>query len=180
MRDGEMTVEALTLLRTSLADQGGAHGAAAPKRRAGALGATVACAALLAALSLRVDARAQSLFGDSPPPVVNGTGGLTPLAPKPAFGGMSGPSAQLHHDVYGRVCIEIHGYSEPQKTNPDIFNHMLLIANDCSMLIKLHVCYYQSEHCIDVVAAPYARTLETLGIFPHMQDFRWEYSESFN
>ncbi len=77
---------------------------------------------------------------------------MAPLAPKPAFGGMSGRSAQLHHDVYGRACIDIHGYSEPQKTNTDIFNHMLLIANGCSMLIKLHVCYYQSEHCIDVVA----------------------------
>ncbi len=170
----------MTAPRTSLAYQGDATGAAAPKRRACTLGPTVACAALLAASSLHVDARAQSLFGDSPPPVVGGSGGLTPLAPKPAFGGMSGPSAQLHHDVYGRVCIDIHGYSEPQKTNADIFNHMLLIANDCSMLIKLHVCYYQSEHCIDVVAPPYARTLETLGIFPHMQDFRWEYSESFN
>jgi hypothetical protein len=169
----------LTLPRTSLADQGGANCAAAPRRRARALGPTVVRAVLLAALSLHVDARAQSLFGDNPPPVVGGSG-LTPLAPKPAFGGMSGPSAQLHHDVYGRVCIEIHGYSEPQKTNPDIFNHMLLIANGCSMLIKLHVCYYQSEHCVDVVAAPYARTLETLGIFPHMQDFRWEYTESFN
>jgi hypothetical protein len=170
----------LTLPRTSLADQGGAKGAAAPKRRACALGLTVVCAALLAPFSPHVGARAQSLFGDNPPPVVGGSGGLTPLAPKPAFGGMSGPSAQLHHDGYGRVCIEIHGYSEPQATNADIFNHMLLIANGCSMKIKLHVCYYKSEHCIDVVAAPYARTLETLGIFPHMQDFRWEYTESFN
>ncbi len=148
--------------------------------RARGRGQAVACAALLAALRFGPDARAQSLFGDSPPPVVGGTGGLTPLAPKPAFGGMSGPSAQLHHDVYGRVCIDIHGYSEPQKTNADIFNHMLLIANDCSTMIKLRVCYYGSEHCIDVMAAPYARRLETLGIFPHMQDFRWEYSESFN
>jgi hypothetical protein len=180
MRDGEMTVESLTLQSMSLADQGGANGAVAPKRRAVTLGPTVVCAALLAALSLPVGAGAQSLFGDNPPPVVGGSGGLTPLAPKPAFGGMSGPSAQLHHDGYGRVCIDIHGYSEPQRNNADIFNHMLLIANGCSMLIKLHVCYYQSEHCVDVVAAPYARTLETLGIFPHMQDFRWEYTESFN
>ena len=97
-----------------------------------------------------------------------------------AFGGMSGPTAQLHHDVYGRVCVSIDGYSEAQKNNPDIFNHMLLFANRCSMPIKLHVCYYQSEHCIDVVAPPYGRTLETLGIFPHMEDFRWAYSERFN
>ena len=170
----------MTASRTSLAEQGGANGAAAARWCACALGLSVVCAALPAALSLHVDARAQSLFGDNPPPIVGGSGGLAPLAPKPAFGGMSGPSAQLHHDAYGRVCIEIHGYSEPQKTNADIFNHMLLIANECSMLIKLHVCYYQSEHCVDLVAAPYARTLETLGIFPHMQDFRWEYTENFN
>ncbi|MGA2493079.1 MAG: hypothetical protein ABSF67_09030 [Roseiarcus sp.] len=176
MRNGEMTVETLTLPGRSLADQAGANGVGAPKRRDCALGLAVVCAAL----SLAVGARAQSLFGDNPPSIVGGSGGLAPLAPKPAFGGMSGPSAQLHHDGYGRVCIEIHGYSEPQKANPDIFNHMLLIVNGCSMRIKLHVCYYKSEHCIDVVAAPYDRTIETLGIFPHMQDFRWEYSEGSN
>jgi hypothetical protein len=170
----------LTLRSGNLAQQVDVKSAAGRNRRRRRRALALASAALLAVNCIGSGARAQSLFGDSPPPVVNGTGGLTPLAPKPAFGGMSGPSAQLHHDVYGRVCIDIHGYSEPQKTNADIFNHMLLIANDCSMLIKLHVCYYQSEHCIDVVAPPYARTLETLGIFPHMQDFRWEYSESFN
>jgi hypothetical protein len=137
-----------------------------------------ATSVILAVTFVALGTQAQSLFGDDSRPVFGGTGGLAPLAPKPAFGGMSGPSAPPHHDGYGRVCIAIHGYAEPQKANPDIFSHMLLIANGCSLRIKLHVCYYRSDHCIDVIAAPYERTLETLGIFPHMQDFRWEYSES--
>ena len=162
--------------RTCLADPGDVNGAVAAQRRACALGLAIVCAAL----SFPLAAQAQSLFGDDSRPVFGGTGGLAPLAPKPAFGGMSSRSAPLHHDGYGRVCIAIHGYAEPQKANPDIFSHMLLIANGCSLRIKLHVCYYRSDHCIDVIAAPYERTLETLGIFPHMQDFRWEYSESSN
>jgi hypothetical protein len=141
--------------------------------------AAIVIAALVATAPFALGAHAQSLFDASPPPVVGGSG-LAPPPLKPAFGGMSGPTAQLHHDVYGRVCVSIDGYSEAQKNNPDIFNHMLLFANRCSMPIKLHVCYYQSEHCIDVVAPPYGRTLETLGIFPHMEDFRWAYSERFN
>ena len=169
----------LTLPRTSLADPDGAKLALTPKRRASGRCLAHFGAALLAAASPAAAARAQSLFDDNAQTIVRGTG-VTPLAPKPAFGGMSGPSAQVHRDVYGRACIDINAYSEPQQTNADIFNHMLLIVNGCSMLIKLHVCYYKSEHCIDVVAAPYARTLETLGIFPHMQDFRWEYAERFN
>jgi hypothetical protein len=143
-------------------------------------GQAVVGAALLAALSFGSVAAAQSLFGDNPPPVFGGTGGLAPLAPKPAFGAMSGASAQMHRNVYGRACIEINGYSEPQTNNTDIYNHMLLIANGCSMTIRLRVCYYMSEHCIEVRAPPHGRTLETLGIFPHMPDFRWEYTESFN
>ena len=176
MRVNEMTVELLTLSRTCLADLGGANGAVAMRRRACALGLAV----VVATLSLPIAARAQSMFGDDSRPVVGGTGGLTPLARKPAFGGMSGSSAPLHHDGYGRVCIEIRGYAEPQTANTDIFNHMLRIANGCSMRIKLRVCYYHSDHCVDVVAAPYERTIETLGIFPHIQDFRWEYSETAN
>lgn len=143
-------------------------------------GQTIAGAALLAALLFGPVAAAQSLFGDNPPPAFGGTGGMAPLAPKPAFGGMSAASAQMHRDVYGHACIDIHGYSEPQTTNTDIYNHMLLIANGCSMTIKLRVCYYMSEHCIEVRAPPRGRTLDTLGIFPHMADFRWEYTESFN
>jgi hypothetical protein len=148
----------------------------APANRIGA----IAVAALGAVAALAVGAQAQSTFGVYQPPLVSGTRGLAPIAPKPAFGATSGAWAQLHHDAYGGVCIKISGYSEAQKTDPEIFNHMLLIANACSMTINLHICYYQSEHCIDVAARPYDRTLETLGIFPHMQDFRWAYVERFN
>jgi len=133
----------------------------------------------LLALTFAVDARAQSAFGDGPP-AVGGTGGLSPLPPKPAFGGQRSIWARTHRDASGRACIAVHGFAEAQKANPGIFSHMLLIANGCSLPIKLHVCYYNSDHCIDVVAKPYARMLETLGVFPHLQDFRWEYTESFN
>jgi len=165
----------LALWRMILVDQSSANGVAATVRRACSLGVVAACAAL----SLANGACAQSLFGDDSRPIFGGTGGLAPVQ-KPAFGGMSGPSAPLHRDGYGHVCIGIQGYAEPQKANPNIFNHMLLIINGCHMPIKLHVCYYHSDHCADVVAAPYDRTIETLGIFPHMQDFRWEYTEGSN
>ena len=176
MGDGEMTAELLTLRGARLANRIGGDCVAPARRSACALGLLVVCSAL----SLALGARAETLFGDDSRPVIGGTGGLTPLAAKPAFGGLSGPTTPLHHDGYGRVCIEIHGYAEPQKANPDIFNHILLIANGCSMRITLRVCYYHSDHCADVVAAPYERTIETLGIFPHIQDFRWEYTESAN
>jgi hypothetical protein len=147
--------------------------------RAFANGATIVRGIVLAAVGLAASAGAQSIFDNGSAPIIRGNG-LAPPAPKPAFGGTSDPMARQHHDINGRACVEIHASSEPEKTNPDIYDHMLLIANACSMPIKLHVCYYQSEHCIDVTARPYARTLETLGIFPHMQDFRWEYTEGFN
>ncbi|HLH11183.1 MAG TPA: hypothetical protein VKV77_04795 [Methylovirgula sp.] len=128
--------------------------------------------------SLGGSASQPGTLGTEVAPMTGESSGLAPLEQKPAFGGLTGPVPLIHHDALRHPCVEIHGYSQPQKVNPDVYDHILQISNRCSETIKLHICYYQTEDCIDVSARPYDNQLETLGIFAHMPDFRWEYTEN--
>ena len=57
---------------------------------------------------------------------------------------------------------------------------MILANNDCSQVIKLKVCYYQSQRCVPFAVPPYGRKEVVLGIMPAMKEFQFEYREQFD
>ena len=60
--------------------------------------------------------------------------------------------------------------------NKNVYDHSVLISNQCSRNIRLSVCYYQTRNCTTLAIAGYARQQKLLGVFPD-KDFRIEFRE---
>ena len=102
--------------------------------------------------------------------------GAPPFPQEARFGLASSTLAQPHLNPSGKPCVTIHPISRAQILNKNIYDHSLLINNECSLKIRLSVCYYHAENCSTMSIAGYARQLELFGIFPE-KDFRIEYRE---
>jgi hypothetical protein len=85
----------------------------------------------------------------------------------------------VHHDPLGRPCLDIEAASRAEVVNPNVYDHVISVYNRCLTQIKLHVCYYQSEHCIDMTIPGLQRKDSVLGIYPSTQYFRYTYREKF-
>jgi hypothetical protein len=116
----------------------------------------------------------------SPPPMAGSVGGVRPPSPVPLLKGSQDMAAKVHTDSSGRACLTVHGTAVAETINPNIFNHLIQISSNCSLPIKLQICYYHTQNCILVVVPAYARKEATLGIMPAMKEFRFEYRERFD
>lgn len=85
----------------------------------------------------------------------------------------------IHRDPLNRPCLDIEAASRRHVINPDVYDHVVSVYNRCLKLIKLRVCYYKSEHCIDMEVPGQKRKDGVLGIYPKMQYFRYSYQEKF-
>lgn len=113
--------------------------------------------------------------GSRSAPIVGSTGGLS--VPSNKFDMSSKP--KQHQTPAGKACVTIHGFSNRQIVNPDMFENILIIGNECSKAIGLSLCYLQSEKCISTTIGPYGRRQQVLGLQPS-KDFRFAYTEVFN
>jgi hypothetical protein len=86
---------------------------------------------------------------------------------------------KVHKGPTGKPCLSLSGSAKPQIVNREMFDHIVSIANSCPQRINVHVCYYRTDHCVTVDVPPYERTETVLGVFPKLQDFRFEYKERF-
>jgi hypothetical protein len=111
-------------------------------------------------------------------PSLGGTGALRPPEQPRLLSG-SQDAARKHKSPTGQPCLTVRGFARQQIINKTIFDHMITAMNACSELIKLQVCYYKSQHCVPVAVPSYGRKEVVLGIFPGMEDFRFEYREQF-
>src|SRR6516225_6078792 len=55
-----------------------------------------------------------------------------------------------HMGPTGKPCISVFGGAQPQQINPLIYNHTVTATNACGLIIKLKVCYYHTEQCVDL------------------------------
>jgi hypothetical protein len=105
-----------------------------------------------------------------------GTPGAPGFSQDARFGAAKSTLAQPHLNPSGKPCITIHPTSKAQTINQNIYDHSLLINNECSQRIRLLVCYYRVQNCSTIAIAGYTREQKLFGIFPE-RDFRIEYRE---
>lgn len=93
----------------------------------------------------------------------------------------SGENAALtvHRNSLGKPCLNIEAASRSHVINPDVYDNIVSFQNQCQILIKVRVCYFGTESCVDVEVPAQKRTDAVLGIRPKSQYFRYSYKEKF-
>lgn len=93
----------------------------------------------------------------------------------------SGENAALtvHRNSLGKPCLNIEAASRAHVINPDVYDNIVSFQNQCNILIKVQVCYFGTESCVNVEVPAQKRTDAVLGIRPHSQYFRYSYKEKF-
>ncbi len=93
----------------------------------------------------------------------------------------SGENAALtvHRNSLGKPCLNIEAASRSHVINPRVYDNIVSFQNQCNILIKVRVCYFGTESCVDVEVLAQKRTDAVLGIRPNSQYFRYSYKEKF-
>lgn len=84
-----------------------------------------------------------------------------------------------HRDFADKPCLETHGSAEPLASNPRVLNHIVSLDNHCVERIKIRICYHGTQDCTDVDVPPRSRKEQIIGVFPAMQQFRYDVKEQF-
>jgi len=84
-----------------------------------------------------------------------------------------------HRDFVGKPCLETSGTAQPLVSNPRILNHSVTLDNHCPERIKVKVCYHGTDECTDVDVPPGSRKEQIIGVFPAIQQFRYDVKEQF-
>jgi hypothetical protein len=84
-----------------------------------------------------------------------------------------------HMNPFGKPCLALAGTSRPLKFAVNTFEHVVEAKNDCSSIIKVQICYYQSDHCVFPIAPSYGKASTILGVAVAMKDFKYQYREEF-
>jgi hypothetical protein len=87
--------------------------------------------------------------------------------------------ARHHMSAMGKLCLTIRGYAKPEVVNKNIYQHLITAANECNQTIRVQVCYYGTQNCIDMSVPPYDHKDSILGIFPALKRFQFEAKEQF-
>jgi len=85
----------------------------------------------------------------------------------------------VHRNALNQPCLDYEGASRKQIVNPTLFDHIVSIKNICPRPIKVKICYYKSERCLEVEVGAQSRKDVILGVAPNVQYFRYSYTEKF-
>jgi hypothetical protein len=113
--------------------------------------------------------------------VASAQSGAVPFgnSPYPTFGSSGGTEVLRHRGPTGEACLDVSGFSRPHTVDPNLFDHVITVANHCAQQISIKVCYYQSQDCISVEIPGGENKEAILGIMPSMKDFRFDFREKF-
>ena len=84
-----------------------------------------------------------------------------------------------HLDLAGKPCLETSGSAIPLASNPKIQSHLVSLSNHCLDLIKVKLCYYKTDDCTDVDVPGRSHKEQVLGVFPELQQFKYQVKERF-
>lgn len=82
-----------------------------------------------------------------------------------------------HKNFVGQLCIQVFGEAQPHTVDPNLYDHVITAVNGCPQRIALHVCYYNSESCIELEVPGNDRKKAILGTLPAVKDFRYQFQE---
>src|SRR5262245_40497706 len=60
-------------------------------------------------------------------------------------------------DLNGKPCVKLQGTSRRHTINPKLFDHIVVADNHCAQLVKLRICYSNSDQCVLVDVPSYGR-----------------------
>jgi hypothetical protein len=86
---------------------------------------------------------------------------------------------KLHKDLLGKPCLKFEANARAHVINPKLYDHVVAATNHCSQLIKVQVCYFKSDRCVQLDVPSYGRKEAVLGIMPSMPEFRYDFKEQF-
>ena len=90
---------------------------------------------------------------------------------------LQGPAEQLGstvvRDALGRPCLDVEAAARAHAVNPKVVDHVVSIKNNCPRLVKVTVCYANSDRCMDTTLASYARSDVILGTMTGITVFKY-------
>lgn len=113
-------------------------------------------------------------------PSTGSVGGLKSPQEPPTFGASASSEVLRHRDFTGRPCLEVSGSARPHTINPNLYDHMISVKNNCPQRIAIQVCYYQSQDCISMDIPGDSTRDGVLGVMPAEKSFRFEFREKFS
>jgi hypothetical protein len=99
--------------------------------------------------------------------------------PAIGFAPVQSDLARRHWGPTGSPCLAIQGYTKAEVVNKDIYQHWIKAINSCGQAIKVRICYYKSDHCIDMDVPAFEKKESVLGIFPALKRFQFDVKEKF-
>lgn len=85
----------------------------------------------------------------------------------------------VHRSAFGKPCLDIEAASRAHVINPDVYDNVVSVKNQCSKRISVRICYFNTKSCVDVDVPGHQRKDAIIGVRPHMQYFRYSFREKF-
>lgn len=85
--------------------------------------------------------------------------------------------SSIIRDALGRPCLDIEAVARAHVVNPTVMDHIVSVKNGCPRLIKIKVCYFGSDRCVEAVLGSYSRSDVTLGTMTGVKTFRYSISQ---
>ena len=108
--------------------------------------------------------------------VISGSALCQTQAPAPRLT-LQGPAEQSNskiiRDALGRPCLDVEAAARRHTVNPERRDHLVSIKNNCPRLIKVKVCYVNSDHCNRIELQSYKRVDTILGTSNEASFFRY-------
>lgn len=81
-----------------------------------------------------------------------------------------------HLDATNKPCLRVSPLSKKQGLNPNLYDQILLLDNQCAQAIRIQACYYKSSSCTVMRIGAYQRQQQNLGVSTS-PDFRYSFRE---
>ena len=82
-----------------------------------------------------------------------------------------------NRDPLGNRCLLVEPLARPHVANPNIYDQVLVLQNQCLRLIKIRACYTESDRCVDAEVPGLTRKELVLGISPTVKFFSYDFRE---
>lgn len=110
-------------------------------------------------------------------PVAAFAAGMSGTANDGMQGDPSSGIGKRQRDALGNLCLQISPLARPQAVNPNIYDQVLVIRNQCNRTIKIRACYSDSGHCVENEIPALTRRDMILGVSPMIRFFRYDVRE---